>query len=78
MVNKWKVTAIIFISLFLAETFLVGWGMYMVAKEEKLVNLCYYDVCSDYENAEYISGVCFCYEYDMLGNAQVAKTEVMN
>jgi hypothetical protein len=41
------------------------------------MNVCYYDICSGYIDAWWEEGVCYCYDYDLLGQLEVAKTEYM-
>lgn len=76
--NGWKITAIIFIILFLLETSMIVWGMVINAKEVKLTNRCYYEVCRDYEQGYYANGLCTCYERDVLGQLKIAKYELMD
>jgi len=73
----WKTLAIIFITLFIIETAVIGWSIYIVGQEEKEINECYYNICDGYVEALYNNGVCYCYDTDMLGELKVAKTEYM-
>ena len=77
MTDGWKVTAIIFIVLFILETGLFIWGWNETVQEEQNMNECYYDICGSYVDAWYELDVCTCYEYDILGELMVAKTEYM-
>lgn len=77
MANKWKTIAIIFIVLFTLETLYFAWATYVYMQEEKKTLECYYVVCEEYPEAMYENGVCFCYDYTMLGDLDVVKTEVM-
>ncbi len=74
---NWKVVAIIFLALFLVENFYLGWALWSVGVEDDKINECYYDICSDYPDAEYLEDVCFCYDYDVLGELRVVETEYM-
>ena len=62
MVNGWKVTAIIFISLFVVETLLFGWilniGMEEVGKEDN----CIREICKGYDTYYYGDELCQCFE----------------
>lgn len=73
----WKITAITFIVLFLTLVVFFIWSYTLVAHEEKQLIECYYDICSEYPYAEVEVGVCFCYDYDMLGQLVLNKTEIM-
>jgi len=73
----WKVLAIIFIILFILENLWVGYGFYIIRQEERKITECYYDVCEDYPEAELVGNVCFCYDYDLMGNFVVVDTEIM-
>ena len=64
-INGWKVTAIIFMLLFVIETVgfisIIKSGLDIIDKE----NECYYNVCNKYEGGYYydsIEGLCYCYE----------------
>ncbi len=66
-VNGWKVTAIIFIVLFILETIsfsgLILWGVALVNKEYEKETECIYNVCSgaeEYIYDEYYE-ICECY-----------------
>ncbi len=72
---KWKTVAIIFIVLFVVETAWISYGMYLITSEEKAINECYYNICEAYVDATYDEGICSCYEYDLLGDLVVGKTE---
>jgi len=74
---NWKIIAIIFIILFTIETLWISYGLYLIQKEEAQVNECYYNICSDYPEAQVQNNVCFCYELDLLGEYVIAKTEVI-
>ena len=77
MVNGWKVTAIIFIILFTLLLSFFVLGYVVVILEEKDLNKCYYEICEEYPQAELKDGVCFCYEYDLLGELKLARTRIM-
>jgi len=73
----WKITAIIFIIITILETLLIIWSTTIYLQEEKLLNQCYYDVCSENADAGYEAGVCACYDYDLTGELIVTKTKYM-
>lgn len=73
----WKVLAIIFIIIFILENAFFVWAYLSVVQEEKQTNYCYYDVCEDYPQAYYLDKLCTCYEYDLIGNLQVAKQKYL-
>ncbi len=75
--TNWKVIAIIFIILFTLETTIFVWGWYLIAEEDRMMKECYYEICGDYADAEIFGDVCSCYEYDLIGNLQTAKTVYM-
>lgn len=66
MSDGWKITAIIFIVLFLVETAYVGWAVYITIDAEKKNTYCLYEYCKNYSYGEVLGNVCTCYEYDML------------
>ena len=75
--ETWKVIAIIFIVLFTLEAGYVIWSFYYVARETNNLNVCYYDFCSETPEATYSNGICYCYDYDVIGNLVPVKTKVM-
>ena len=77
MANKWKVIAIIFIVLFLAETSFIVWASWLYMDEEQKTLECYYEICGDYPEAQYESNLCTCYDYDIIGNLEPVEYEVM-
>ena len=74
---NWKVIAIIFMTLFILETAWIGLGWWLIVQEENQTNECYYNICADYPEALYESNVCYCYDYDLLGEFVVVETEYM-
>ena len=75
--ENWKTIAIVFIILFLLETLVVTWSIsYAIIEENKLTEF-YYDICEKYPDAEYKSNVCVCYDYDISGELNIVKTEVL-
>lgn len=77
IIMDWKTIAVIFIILFLVETSFIAYGIVLNNQEVRQLKECYYDICSEYPNAELSEGVCFCYDYGVLGDWVLAKSEVM-
>lgn len=76
--HGWKILAIVFICLFIVENLFIGWGYSLVIEEEQKMNECYYDICEDYAEAEFVDNVCGCYSYDFeAGEYVLEKTETM-
>ncbi len=75
--NKWKPIAIIFIILFVVENLFLLMGYVSLSIEEDKINECYYDICGEYPDADYSSDVCYCYDYDILDQLMIVKTEWM-
>lgn len=68
--NKWKITAIIFIVLFLLETGLIVWSISMYNQSVEDEETCAYDICNvgvDYEQYYFSEGICQCYINDEVG-----------
>ena len=78
MVN-WKVIAIIFILIATIETLTIGWAVSVYNEEQANMKVCYYDnqFCADYPDALYEKGICYCYDYDVLGDLRIVKTILM-
>lgn len=66
MVNKWKVTALIFIILFLAETIFLGYALSLANEDIEKENECAYNICEEGELYLYyeFEGICECYDED--------------
>jgi len=64
MVNGWKVTAIIFIVLFIVETSLFIWAINVGSEMIDNENECAYNICEDYETYFYddTDKMCYCYK----------------
>ena len=75
--TTWRLIAIIFIILFSVMVIWFTWSYIYVTQQEKLTNICYYEVCEDYPEANYEDHLCSCYDYDMLGNYVLVKTELL-
>lgn len=71
--HGWKIFAIILLILFLLETSLMIFGMYLNEKDKDKMNTCYYDICTEYPEAYIVDDICICYQYDLLDNLQIAK-----
>jgi len=74
----WKITAIVFICLFAGLLAFNVWGYSLVVAEEAAINECYYNTCEEYPQADYNSGLCICYDYDIYGDYEIVKTEYNN
>lgn len=61
--------------LFIVENIFLGWGYYLLIEEERSTNNCLWNICGEYIDASYDAGVCLCYDYDLLGDLVVAKTQ---
>ena len=84
MTNKtiwsgWKVIAIVFLTLFIVQNGLLIWAYKSVEKDDMNTIECYYNVCSEYPEADFDidTGVCSCYDYDLIGDIFVAETKVI-
>ena len=73
----WKITAIIFIVLFVGFLTFAIWAWSVGINEIEQQNECYYDICNEYPDAWIDGDICFCYEYSLLGESVVAKTTYM-
>lgn len=76
--TTWKIIAIFFFLLFIAETAFVAWSISLYYDEEEKTNICYYEFCKDYPEANLVDGVCICYDYDLLNNLIEADYKIMN
>jgi len=75
----WKTLAIILLVIFILENSLMAYGYFLTEDIEKETNICYYDVCEGYPEAyySYSDKICDCYDYDLIGNEVLVKTEYM-
>ena len=74
----WRTLAIIMIVLFLGLSAYVCWGVYLVVEDEKVKQVCYYDICEEYPDAYYAENLCTCYSIDEYGEYEIAKSEPLN
>jgi len=63
MVNGWKVTAIIFIVLFILESLLIGWAYNYGTESIENETECSYNICDGYDSYYFddYENVCYCY-----------------
>ncbi len=73
----WKITAVIFIILFSCTWIWALYSIYSYSAEEERYYECQYDFCGEYPAAELIDNICYCYDYDLLGEYVLTKTEYM-
>ena len=69
--SGWKRLALVELVLILVFIGLMIIGTYAIEKEERMQNECYYDICSTNEEAYLLEEVCYCYDYDLMGELQV-------
>jgi len=74
----WKITAIVFICLFVGLAALNVWAVSWALEDDAKINDCYYNICEEYPDAWYEAGVCSCYDYNEYGEAFVTKTKYNN
>lgn len=75
--NGWRITAIIFIVLFVALVSLITYGLIINHNNTKKMETCYYEMCSEYPEALVQGNICHCYDYDTLGQLNIAKSYVI-
>lgn len=78
MNNKWKTAFWIIFILFILENLLIVWGYSINAKQERQTLQCYYNTCEEYPEASLDGRVCSCYDYDLIGNLQIAKITLLD
>lgn len=63
MKDKWKVTAIVFMSLFVIQTLFVIWVYNIGAEALELEDECSIEICKDYDSYYYDSYEedCYCF-----------------
>lgn len=63
-INGWKITAIIFMIAFVAETLLIAWAWNLGGDAIEKENDCQINVCESYEAFLFDSynQMCYCYE----------------
>lgn len=77
--SGWKVLAVVLILILIAENLFLWYSYKTVAEDDKTMLQCYYEICGDYADAWLdIQGICYCYDYDLLGNLKVVKTTIMD
>jgi len=51
--------------------------MVLVANEEAKMEECYYDICNGYSEAWVDGNICYCYDYDVMGNLNIVDEKYM-
>ena len=74
---NWKTLAIIFIIIAGLETAYIGWAFYYTISANNKINECYYEICNDFPDAQLNGDICSCFNYTLMGDLEVAKTEWM-
>ncbi len=59
--NKWKVTAIIFIILFALSCLFIVWAWSVGTTEINNETKCSNEICFNYDAFQYYDGTCYCY-----------------
>ena len=75
--STWKVIAIVSIIVLIVLIMSAILVIRSADKELEKENLCYYEICGDYPDANYQDKVCTCYDYDIIGELVVAKQHYM-
>ena len=73
----WRTLAIVFFIIVIAETLFLAWGYFLVIEEEENTYECLYNFCSENYDADYLEGVCTCYDLDVFGDYIITKTQYM-
>lgn len=68
MGNGWKVTGIVFLSLFIIESLLlvggIVWLFGSVYEDMSKEDICITDICANTDSYSYYEGVCECFEIE--------------
>jgi len=75
--TTWKTIAIIFMILFILETAYCIWAVSLYYDEIEDTNVCYYEFCREYPQADLTEGICTCYDLDILGKLIPVDWKVM-
>lgn len=76
-INLWRALSILLIIILIVENVWLWGGYIYIKSQEDRTNRCFYDVCSDYEEASFERNVCTCYDKDVLGKWALGKTKYM-
>ena len=75
--DKWKFIAMLFIILFVIENLILLFAFQSINREQQNANLCEYRICEGYFDYEFSDGVCYCYEYNNVGELGIYKEELV-
>jgi len=75
--STYKVLAIVLLVILILENLFIGWGIYLVAEEENQFNECAYETCAGSTDAWVEDNVCYCYDYDELGELVISSKTYM-
>ena len=73
-INGWKITAIIFIIIFILQTSFWIWLVLDSNDQKEKTAICYYDICEGYLVSSFEYNFCKCYNFDN-GEYVLEKTE---
>lgn len=75
MANGWKITAIIFIILFIAETAFVTWAVIEATENIDKEMQCIVNICDGYEsyNFDEYDDICYCFNDNKLEYFEYVK-----
>lgn len=73
----WKILGMIILILFLIENLFFFLAISYAEAEEEKTYECYYEICKDYPDAEREGDLCHCYDFDLLEQLTLVKTEYM-
>ena len=77
--KKWKIIAIVFICLFVVENSILIYDYISSVRKDNLKMTCFYEICEGYADAwlDEKTNLCYCYDYDNLGQLVVSKEKWM-
>jgi len=75
----WKILSVILIIILVVENLFMIWGIILIKQENENTMECYYEICEGYPEALYDNdySLCYCYDYDVLGNLIIVESEYM-
>lgn len=64
MDKGWKIAIVVLWILFILQNVLFIWGAISILQEEEKIYQCYFNICSEYEDVDFVDDICTCYEYN--------------
>ena len=75
--STWKTLALVSWSVLIAGVIFIFVAISIGEKEIEKEQICLYEMGDNYDYSYYQDGICYLYDYDMLGNLNLVDEEIV-